>query len=68
MGVGTNILGYANSRVDKEVKNVIKNGNLTTLNCPEEVFLAKKLVSLHPWQTWLDLLKLEEKQIQLLLE
>ena len=49
MGVGTNILGYANTRVDKEVKNVIKKGNLTTLNCPEEVLLAKKLVSLHPW-------------------
>ena len=43
MGVGTNILGYANSRVDKEVKNVIKNGNLTTLNCPEEVFSSEKI-------------------------
>ena len=49
MGVGTNILGYANYRVDREVENVIKKGNLTTLNCPEEVLLAKKLVSLHPW-------------------
>ena len=49
MGVGTNILGYANNKVDKEVKKVIKKGNLTTLNCPEDVQLAKKLVSLHPW-------------------
>ena len=49
MGVGTNILGYANSLIDRKVNEVIKKGNLTTLNCPEEVELAKKLVSMHPW-------------------
>ncbi len=49
MGVGTNILGYCNSEVDNAVKKVIKKGNLTTLNCPEEVILAEKLLSMHPW-------------------
>jgi glutamate-1-semialdehyde 2,1-aminomutase len=49
MGVGTNILGYCNSEVDKAVKKVIEKGNLTTLNCPEEVYLAEKLLSMHPW-------------------
>ena len=49
MGVGTNILGYCNSEVDNAVKKAIKKGNLTTLNCPEEVFLAEKLLSMHPW-------------------
>ena len=49
MGVGTNILGYCNNQVDNAVKKVIKKGNLTTLNCPEEVFLAEKLLSMHPW-------------------
>ena len=49
MGVGTNILGYSNNEVDNAVKNVVKNGNLTSLNCPEEVFLAEKLLSMHPW-------------------
>ena len=41
MGVGTNILGYNNKHVDALVKKTIQKGNLTTLNCPEEVFLLK---------------------------
>jgi glutamate-1-semialdehyde aminotransferase/CMP-N-acetylneuraminic acid synthetase len=49
MGVGTNILGYANSKIDNTVKKVLKSGNLTTLNCPEEVQLSEKLLELHPW-------------------
>ena len=49
MGVGTNTLGYAHKGVDTAVKKVLKNGNLTTLNCPEEVLLSEKLLELHPW-------------------
>ncbi len=49
MGVGTNILGYANKKVDGAVSKVIKKGNMSTLNCPEEVKLAEKLIELHPW-------------------
>tara|TARA_Y100000590_G_scaffold419436_1_gene521176 strand:+ start:1799 stop:3763 length:1965 start_codon:yes stop_codon:yes gene_type:complete len=49
MGVGTNILGYSNPLVDKAVKKVINDGNLTTLNCKEEVKLAERLIDMHRW-------------------
>jgi len=49
MGIGTNILGYSHPKVDEAVAQTIKKGNMSTLNCPEEVFLAEKLVNLHPW-------------------
>ena len=47
--VGQNILGYKNDELDNSIINSIKRGNMTTLNCPEEVYLTKKLISLHPW-------------------
>ena len=43
MSVGTSSLGYCNSNIDNEVKLTIKRGNMSTLNCPEEVKLAEKL-------------------------
>ena len=49
MGVGTNILGYANKEVDQVVKKNIADGNMSTLNCYEEVLLAEKLIDMHPW-------------------
>ena len=49
MGVGTNILGYSDNSVDNAVKKNINKGNLSTLNCFEEVQLAEKLIELHPW-------------------
>ena len=49
MSVGTNTLGYSNKYVDREVRKIVKQGNISTLNCPEEVILAKKLINLHPW-------------------
>ena len=49
MSVGTNTLGYSNKYVDQEVMKIVKQGNISTLNCPEEVILAKKLIKLHPW-------------------
>ena len=49
MGVGTNTLGYSNAKIDEAVKKVINSGNMSTLNCYEEVLLAEKLISLHPW-------------------
>ena len=49
MGVGTNVLGYSNSTIDNKVIKNIKRSNMTTLNCPEEVYLAKKLIDIHPW-------------------
>jgi glutamate-1-semialdehyde 2,1-aminomutase len=49
MGVGTNTLGYGNDSVDRAVRKAIDNGNMSTFNCPEEVYLAEKLIELHPW-------------------
>jgi glutamate-1-semialdehyde 2,1-aminomutase len=47
--VGTTILGYNNDRINRAVFKTISKGNLTTLNCPEEVFLAKQIIKHHPW-------------------
>ena len=49
MGVGTNTLGYSNSKIEKKVLQTIKSGNMTTLNSLEEIKLAEKLIELHPW-------------------
>lgn len=49
MGIGSNVLGYANDEVDKAAKEAIDNGGMSTLNAPEEVYLAEKLLELHPW-------------------
>lgn len=49
MGVGANVLGYAFDEVDKAAKEAIDNGGMCTLNAPEEVYLAEKLIELHPW-------------------
>jgi glutamate-1-semialdehyde 2,1-aminomutase len=49
MGVGTNILGYGHDEVDQSVKDCVAAGNMSTLNCPEEVFLAEKLLEINPW-------------------
>jgi glutamate-1-semialdehyde aminotransferase/spore coat polysaccharide biosynthesis protein SpsF (cytidylyltransferase family) len=49
MGIGTNVLGYGCEHVDNKVSLAMSKGNMSTLNCPEEVFLAEKLIELHPW-------------------
>jgi glutamate-1-semialdehyde 2,1-aminomutase len=49
MGIGTNILGYGHQEVDDAVRKTIDAGNMSTFNCPEEVYLAEKLIDLHPW-------------------
>lgn len=49
MGIGTNTLGYGHPEVDEAVKSTIAKGNMSTFNCPEEVYLAEKLVEIHPW-------------------
>lgn len=49
MGIGTNILGYGHPEVDAAVRQTIDAGNMSTFNCPEEVYLAERLVELHPW-------------------
>ena len=49
MGIGTNILGYGHAEVDDAVLKTVASGNMSTLNCPEEVYLAERLVQIHPW-------------------
>lgn len=49
MGIGSCILGYADSDVNKAVKKVIDESSMCTLNSPEEVELAEILLKLHPW-------------------
>jgi glutamate-1-semialdehyde 2,1-aminomutase len=49
MGVGANTLGYGDDRVDAAVLDTVAKGNMSTLNAPEEVELAERLVALHPW-------------------
>ncbi len=46
---GTNTLGYSHPEVDEAVKKIISEGNMSTLNAPEEVELTEKLINLHPW-------------------
>jgi len=49
MGIGTNTLGYGHSEVDEAVQKIVELGNMSTLNCPEEVYLSERLIDLHPW-------------------
>ncbi|MFN4762606.1 aminotransferase class III-fold pyridoxal phosphate-dependent enzyme [Gillisia sp. Q332] len=49
MGIGTNTLGYGNDEVDNAVIETVRKGNMSTLNCPEEVYLAEKLIEINPW-------------------
>jgi glutamate-1-semialdehyde 2,1-aminomutase len=49
MGIGTNTLGYGYDDVDNAVLETVKKGNMSTLSCPEEVYLAEKLVEMNPW-------------------
>lgn len=49
MGIGTNTLGYGNEAVDEAVLRVIRDGNMSTFNCPEEVYLAERLIKMNPW-------------------
>ena len=49
MGIGTNTLGYGREEVDAAVCETISKSNMSTLNCPEEVYLAEELIKIHPW-------------------
>lgn len=49
MGIGTNTLGYGHPEVDEAVIQTVRNGNMSTFSCPEEVYLAEKLIEIHPW-------------------
>ena len=62
MGVGACVLGYAFDEVDEAAREAIARGSMCTLNAPEEVELAEKLLQLHPWEIWYGMQKPVEKQ------
>ena len=64
MGIGTNTLGYGHKEIDDFVIK-IKLGNLSTLNCPEEVALAEKLIEINPWADMVRFARSEVKLTQL---
>ena len=49
MGIGTNTLGYGHPEVDDAVVANIRRGNMSTLNCAEEVLLTEELLRINPW-------------------
>jgi len=49
MGIGTNTLGYGHPEVDAAAIETVQKGNMSTFSCPEEVYLAEKLIEMHPW-------------------
>ena len=49
MGIGTNICGYSNKFIDDKVKKIISKGTMTSLNCQEEVDLARELLKIDKW-------------------
>lgn len=48
-GIGACLLGFADPDVSAAVIKRIEDGSMSTLNAPEEVYLADKLLEIHPW-------------------
>ena len=48
-GIGACLLGYADPDVTAAVIRRVEDGSMSTLNSPEEVLLAEKLLEIHPW-------------------
>ncbi len=48
-GIGSCLLGYADPDVTQAVVERVQNGSMSTLNSPEEVMLADRLLEIHPW-------------------
>lgn len=49
MGIGSAILGYAHPELTEAVVRAARDGVNCTLNCPEEVWLAERLLELNPF-------------------
>ena len=47
--VGTNVLGYNNPVLEKDIIRAVKKGNMSTLNCYEEVELTHELLKIDKW-------------------
>jgi len=49
LGVGSCVLGYSDSDINRVAKKIISQSSLTTLNPPEEIQLAEILLKIHDW-------------------
>lgn len=49
MAVGASVLGYADPDVSSTVHDIVDRSPVSSLNPPESVLLAEKLLELHPW-------------------
>ena len=52
MGIGSAILGYAHPELTEAVVETLKKGVNCTLNAPEEVLLAEKIIRFEPLCWW----------------
>lgn len=48
-GIGSCLLGYRDEGVTRAVKRRLNLGSMSSLNPPEEVELAQRLLAIHPW-------------------
>lgn len=48
-GIGACLLGYADPDVSAAVIKRVEDGSMSSLNAPEEVYLADRLCQIHPW-------------------
>jgi len=48
-GIGANILGYSVDEINQPVISAVENGISSSLNCVEDIYLAEKLIEIHPW-------------------
>lgn len=48
-GIGACLLGFAHPEVTEAVVKRVRDGSMCTLNAPEEVELADRMLALHPW-------------------
>ena len=49
MGVTSCVLGYSDNDINSAIIEGLKKSSMTTLNAPEEVELAKRLLKIHRW-------------------
>jgi glutamate-1-semialdehyde aminotransferase len=49
MGIGACVLGYCDEDVDAAARDAVDRGVMSTLNPPEELELAERLVEMHDW-------------------
>ncbi len=49
VGIGTCVLGYSDKNINRVAKKILSQGSMSTLNPPEDVYLADEMIKLHSW-------------------